>query len=420
MALISKFAFFFLVSSVFAGDEKVCGGISKCVLLNIGSNTTSPVGKYSPDTEDHPDYTIVCEADTSDGKQVDYLRFLYDGRVRKEYKAPYAMNGNRGRHYNRVKYLKNCGPKEVTVEAYTRNNKGSDDYLCDTKTYQFEACPSSFFDITLELLGDAPNYQEEFHAAASKWESIIRQSKDNGVFGPLPPLDYGCGPLPEFIDDILICGDFLPIDGPLGILGFAGPSSFYDDENGVVKTLAGIMVFDTEDIDFLESLNILSPVLEHEMGHVLGLGSLWDVNGLTDRSNYNFFEGCPYLSDSNASREWGRLSGCRGQSVWVEDSTRRPGTDCGHWDEMCMPTELMTGFLNLEETNLLSTITVGSFEDLGYEVDYSAADPYTRDDISPHCRCDLGKRTDVCHPETRTVQSLTLIPLPCIHRSPSR
>lgn len=52
----------------------------------------------------------------------------------------------------------------------------------------------------------------------------------------------------------------------------------------------------------------------------------------------------------------------------------------------------MTGFLNSNSINKISTITVGTLEDLGFEVDYDAADDYTRDDVTPNCRCDLGRR----------------------------
>jgi hypothetical protein len=38
--------------------------------------------------------------------------------------------------------------------------------------------------------------------------------------------------------------------------------------------------------------------------------------------------------------------------------------------------EIMTSAANLPE-NPLSVVTIGQFEDLGYVVDYGAADPYT-------------------------------------------
>ena len=53
--------------------------------------------------------------------------------------------------------------------------------------------------------------------------------------------------------------------------------------------------------------------------------------------------------------------------------------------EVCLGSELMTGFI--AGRTQLSRITVGSLEDLGYSVDYSAADYLGPDDINPQCFC---------------------------------
>lgn len=54
--------------------------------------------------------------------------------------------------------------------------------------------------------------------------------------------------------------------------------------------------------------------------------------------------------------------------------------------EICLGSELMTGFI--AGRTQLSRITVGSLEDLGYEVDYSSADYLGPDDVNPQCFCD--------------------------------
>jgi len=50
------------------------------------------------------------------------------------------------------------------------------------------------------------------------------------------------------------------------------------------------------------------------------------------------------------------------------------GTAGGHWDDECLREEVMTGYLS--SNNIFSRITVGGLEDLGYEVDYNAAEPF--------------------------------------------
>jgi len=52
------------------------------------------------------------------------------------------------------------------------------------------------------------------------------------------------------------------------------------------------------------------------------------------------------------------------------------GTMCLHWDETCLVGELMTGYVRdggLE----MSRMTVAALEDLGYAVNYTAADAFT-------------------------------------------
>ncbi len=52
-----------------------------------------------------------------------------------------------------------------------------------------------------------------------------------------------------------------------------------------------------------------------------------------------------------------------------------PVTREGHWRELVFGDELLTGFLSGSDRPL-SRMSVASFEDLGYTVDYAAADPY--------------------------------------------
>lgn len=49
-----------------------------------------------------------------------------------------------------------------------------------------------------------------------------------------------------------------------------------------------------------------------------------------------------------------------------------------HWREGVFNHELMTPELNFAPDAPLSVVTVGAFEDLGYAVDYGAADPYSQ------------------------------------------
>jgi hypothetical protein len=52
------------------------------------------------------------------------------------------------------------------------------------------------------------------------------------------------------------------------------------------------------------------------------------------------------------------------------------GTAGSHWSESVFGSELMTGFIS-GVPDPLSTVTVGDLKDMGYTVNYSAADAYT-------------------------------------------
>jgi Leishmanolysin len=108
-----------------------------------------------------------------------------------------------------------------------------------------------------------------------------------------------------------------------------------------------------------------------------GIGTLWDNRNVADPA-----PNCNYVG-SNANREFTAISGC--SSVPVERDYGG-GTACGHWDEECMGNELMTGFLG-PSTSPLSRITVGTLQDLGYQVDYSKADAFGRSDLAASCTC---------------------------------
>lgn len=120
----------------------------------------------------------------------------------------------------------------------------------------------------------------------------------------------------------------------------------------------------------------------HEIGHVYGLGTLWgpETNGLTGPTASN----CPYKSDSAASREWRALSGCTTSIPTETDFSQ--GTKCVHWDEACLVDEMMTGFAS-KQGMPLSRMTVGALEDLGYTVDYGAADSFPASRLNASCRC---------------------------------
>lgn len=213
---------------------------------------------------------------------------------------------------------------------------------------------SSLFDITLVFDGGlTPSQQAIFALAEQRWEEIIT--------GDLP--DVGA------IDDVLITASGVFIDGAGGILGQAGPTALRMD--GSYLPYSGIMQFDSADLAAMESSGELLDVILHEMGHVLGIGTIWELKGLLNGAG----TANPVFTGSQAVAQYNSIFGTSGTSVPVE-FLGGPGTADSHWRESVFNNELMTGYIN-SGVNPLSAITIAQMADLGYQVDMSKADSYT-------------------------------------------
>jgi hypothetical protein len=228
------------------------------------------------------------------------------------------------------------------------------------------------FSITLRFI-NAPTATQEarFTEAKAKWEGIISGDVPD-VSGVIPARACGSSfATPVFngtIGSILIDVLLQPIDGPGAVLGAAGPCLV---RNADFLTVHGIMFFDVADLDFLEDLGFFDEVVIHEMGHVLGFGTLWNfgrnllVGGAPD----------PRFTGPLAIAAYDDLGG--EGTVPVEGDQGGPGTLFGHWDEATFFNELMTGFLNSSaNANPLSDLSVASMGDLGYVVNLGTGDRY--------------------------------------------
>lgn len=216
------------------------------------------------------------------------------------------------------------------------------------------------FNISLRYIVPATAEQQAvFEEAAGRWESIIIKDVPS-VDGPLPSAFLGVPDIEGTIDDIIIEVALAPIDGPGGILGQAGPRFVRNDD---FLTLSGVMFFDVDDLDFLDQIGLFEEVIVHEMGHVLGIGTLWNVAPFGfDRTLRAGPDSNPYFTGHKANVHWNAEGGDFELPI---ENMGGPGTALGHWRESALNNELMTGFLNLGE-NPLSRITAGSMKDLGY------------------------------------------------------
>ncbi|SFJ18626.1 VPLPA-CTERM sorting domain-containing protein [Celeribacter neptunius] len=196
--------------------------------------------------------------------------------------------------------------------------------------------------------GLSASQQAVFSGAESFWESMI--------------LDYAYDN--PNVDGLTIEASGTPIDYPGGILGQAGwTDGWYGGTYGSADwayATAGIMQFDTYDLDVMEANGTLFDVVVHEMAHVLGFGTLWNFTG-------DYVNGSGQYTGASALAAY--QSECDASATFVPvELNGGAGTADAHWSESwaCGSDALMTGWLGYQ-THVTYT-TVASFADLGYIV----------------------------------------------------
>lgn len=252
--------------------------------------------------------------------------------------------------------------------------------------FPFRAVTGGQFDIDVRFTGTAtPSQQEVVLRAARRWEQVITGDLADMNIAPGTLNGGECGvshpALSGPVDDLVVFVEIVEIDGAGGVLGSAGPCLYAAGRLPIV----GSVRLDSRDVESLETRGRLFDVALHELGHVLGITrSIW-----ADR-NWNLLQGLdtstPIFLGTRALPGFVLAGAPLGPGVPVEncingDGTPRQGCGSGtihsHWREAVLGNELMTGFMSQSSANPMSTVTVGALMDMGYEVDFGAADAFT-------------------------------------------
>ena len=261
-------------------------------------------------------------------------------------------------------------------------NSTVDAFALDGEPVLFVATtpPSTGYDLQVRYLGDYSGDQLlAFAQAEIRWETLVTGDLPDAT-GSFPAGACGANS-PEVngtFDDLTIFVTIEPIDGVDGVLGQAGPCFVRVPGD---LTVFGRMRFDVDDMEALENAGDLEAVILHEMGHVLGFGTLWASAGLLEDPGDPENPGAadPHFTGPQAIVAFDAAGGTTyiGAKVPVMD-VGEAGTINSHWRDHVFDPELMTGFLNAG-VNPLSAITVRSLEDLGYDVSVTGADAFTLD-----------------------------------------
>ena len=235
--------------------------------------------------------------------------------------------------------------------------------------------PYGTFDIELVFVPGHRLTSEQMQLmrdAARRWEAIITADVSGWYYSP----DY-----PERTSDMDGWDDYWgDADGELDLLAddriddvrvfvttrpgmwpsSGGPFLWDGHKNLPFMGLVKISEFDLD----LQEEELLSTMI-HELGHVLGLGTLWDDQDLIrDLGEDTYFIGAE-------ARRYFDLAGgfrYRGNKVPVQIIGH-------HWREAVFGDEIMSPF-SADGHEPLSLVTIGALEDMGYRVDITRADPY--------------------------------------------
>ncbi len=191
------------------------------------------------------------------------------------------------------------------------------------------------------------------------------------------------------LGSLTISATVAPIDGPFGILGFAGPDAVItlgSSRRNFAVAVRSSMTFDLDDFPSLIADGTLVQVITHEMGHALGFGTLFDGNDLIGpRGGFGPTE---YINGGYALKNYRRETGNPIASYVPLEQRGGAGTALGHWIDAppffnqaftaAFKKELMTGFLGDIDTTtntiifadpFIAEATWGAFADLGFAVD---------------------------------------------------
>jgi hypothetical protein len=249
------------------------------------------------------------------------------------------------------------------------------------------------------------NVQTAVTNALDRWEEII--TGDAGAPVTYPPNAFtpggACSNLingtlynSAFIEDVAIIVALAPIDGGFNTLAQGGPCGSTRPQRPVI--ISGQMKLDAADFTGAANTTFMQDVILHEIGHVLGVGTLWQDSTVfagTDSTRY---------FGQNGKAQWIALGGAN--NVPLEPNIG------AHWHEGYFNAELMTPAAEgAGASHPISRLTIGALLDLGWTASLVAADPYTLPGCSPTCMASPARTAGESAPfDEVIIEPLTPLP----------
>ena len=274
-------------------------------------------------------------------------------------------------------FVEHFGTKEQVYDLDRNGQVSFSDFLIFVQHFG-KRDPSAGFNIEVVFIKDhgfTHREMEIIEFAARRWEEVI--------VGDLPDKDYSSEPYDEIfypfnerknfvgdvVDDVRIFFGNIRLEN---LSGQAGPQNTWyiydpDTDKFILDRLPsiGYVALDAgkfrhqENTDYWEGHFYRLSI--HEIGHVLGIGTLWD-NFVFERMDNSFlYLGPLAVKAFNDSGGIGKIP--------LDEKA-------SHWREQALGNEIMTPRPSQDFNAPLSAITIQALADLGYVVDVSKADRY--------------------------------------------
>jgi Bacterial pre-peptidase C-terminal domain/FG-GAP-like repeat len=290
-----------------------------------------------------------------------------NGRIDAELGEIKAWQWERGTRDESIRSFLAAGTYYVQVTAY---NRQSANYRITTN-FAPAASDSQKFLIDLQydstLSGLSAAARQAIRNAANFWESVI---------------PYRSAITASNVLTINLSGQFLDYN----YFAVAAPT-LQSFDNSTVTIVSGVAYVNTQRLGELSANPAyLEAIMTHELGHILGLGTLWEPivfgvgNGtsraigqtLINRSTATYNTISSRGTTTAASWAYGELLGnYTPTAVPIEPSV------FAHWDETTFRTELMTPYAEaVGVATPASILTIASLRDIGWNVNYGAAQAY--------------------------------------------
>jgi Leishmanolysin len=231
--------------------------------------------------------------------------------------------------------------------------------------------PPNDFIIDLRYLSPVSETQRAIIAAAvDKWSRALSKDRGGFRFNTAANKCFAGAPrLDEEHRSPVIFLSVANVDRVGGLLAYTQICEV--SPRDTLPVLSHIRI-DLNDIALLENAGTLLGVMTHELGHALGfvpvtyLAKKLAAGGKVD----------PHLNGPAARAQFQeRGAWYTGLTVPLEDASG-DGPNNPHWRFMVFGDEVMSSSIITGYRSPLSVITLGLFQDLGYNVDFSVADSY--------------------------------------------